>query len=85
MKGIALSFGTIFVTDGVHTLRKTKTAPWQLSPVSYQTIEWDLRAESPDTWTYLTEDEIKSLPEGGYENILALFKDIQAKMGGKEA
>ena len=84
MKGIVLSFGTVFVTDGIHTLRKTKNTRWHPSPVSYQNVEWDLRAEHPDTWTYLTEDEIKNLSDGDYEKIFTLFGDIRAKVGGKE-
>ena len=83
MKGIILSSGTIFVTDGLHTLRKTKSTDWQLSPILYQNVEWDLRTEPPDTWDYLTASDIKGLPDGGYEKILALLEDIQAKMGRK--
>ena len=83
MKGIAYPFGTIFVTDGRYTLRKTKRTDWQISPVSFSSIEWDLRTEPPDTWTYLTEEEIKDIPDGGYEKILALFEDIYAKRDKK--
>ena len=84
MKGIVLSFGTVFVTDGIHTLRKTKTTDWQISPVSYQSIEWDLRTEPPDTWDYLTESDVIALPDGGYEKILALLEKLEAKSGGKD-
>ena len=83
MKGIILSSGTIFVTDGLHALHKTKSTDWQLSPILYQNVEWDLRTEPPDTWDYLTESDIKGLPDGGYEKILTLLEKLETKPGRK--
>ena len=83
MKGIILSCGTVFVTDGLHTLRKTKSTDWQLSPILYQNVEWDLRTEQPDTWDYLTNSDIKGLPDGGYEKILTLLEKLETKLGRK--
>ena len=83
MKGIAYPFGTIFVTDGGYTLRKTKRTDWQISPVSFSSIEWDLRTENPNTWSYLSEQEIKQRPELDFSAMSRLFTSVYEKMNIK--
>ncbi len=72
MRGIKLSHGTIFITDGLITVRVLKSGEVGVSPVSYNTLEWDLQSESPDSWEYLTQGEIESLPE--FEKINEIFE-----------
>ena len=72
MNAIKLSHGAIFVTDGLITIRVTKSGEVGLSPITYNNLEWDLRTEPPDKWEYLTQGEIESLPE--FEKITALFE-----------
>ena len=75
MQGIKLSHGTIFITDGLITVRVKKSGEVGLSPVTYHNLEWDLKTEPPDTWDYLTQGEIESLPE--FEKINALFEEVR--------
>ena len=75
MKGIKLSHGTIFVTDGLITVRVLKSGVVGLSPVTYHNLEWELGTEPPETWGYLTQGEIESLPE--FEKINALFEKVR--------
>lgn len=69
MKGIKLSHGVIFVTDGTYTVRLLKDGTCGTSPVLYETLEWELMTEPPSTYEYLTERDIVNLPNGGYEKI----------------
>ena len=71
MNGIRLSHGVTFITDGLITIRVTKSGEVGLSPITYNNLEWDLRSEPPDKWEYLTQGEIESLPE--YEKIVEIF------------
>ena len=73
MKGIKLSHGVIFVTDGLHTVRLLKDGKCGVSPILYENLEWDLKTERPETYEYLTEGDIKDLPDGGYQKILDTF------------
>ena len=77
MKGIRLSHGAVFVTDGRLTVRLLPSGACGISPVSYNVLEWDLRTESPDSWEYLSEAEIRALPDGGAEKILAAFDNAR--------
>lgn len=76
MKGIRLSHGTVFVTDGTFTVRLLSTGECGASPVTYNTLEWELRTEPPHTWDYIWDEEIRNLPDGGYEKIIAAFEKI---------
>ena len=75
MKGIKLSHGTIFITDGLITVRVLASGEVGVSPTSYQTLEWQLQSESPDSWDYLTTGEIESLPK--YQEILLVFENTR--------
>ena len=81
MEGIKLNNGTIFITDGLITVRLLASGECGLSPVLYSVVEWDLRTESPDSWEYLTEGEIMNLPNGATEKILAEFSKVRNILG----
>jgi hypothetical protein len=78
MKGIRLSHGAVFVTDGCYTVRLLKSGECGPSPITYNSLEWDLRTEPPHTWDYIFEYEIENLPDGGGEKIRAAFEKIYA-------
>ena len=76
MKGIKLSHGAVFVYDGLFTVKLSKSGECGPSPITYPVLEWDLRTESPDSWEYLTERDIRGLDDGGYDKICAAFEKI---------
>ena len=82
MKGIKLSHGVIFVTDGTHTVRLLKDGTCGVSPILYETLEWDLRTERPETYEYLTSGDIVNLPDNGYEKIKQTFEEIYKILKG---
>ncbi len=77
MKGIRLSHGAIFVTDGLTTVRLLKSGECGVSPIEYEVLEWDLRTEPPDKWEYVFETELRALPDGGYDKICAVMEKIR--------
>lgn len=77
MKGIRLSHGTVFATDGLTTARLLKSGECGVSPISYEVLEWDLRTEPPESWEYIFEAELRELPDGGYEKIAAVFERVR--------
>ena len=79
LRGIRLSHGAVFVTDGTFTVRLLPSGECGLSPILYTVLERDLAFEHPSTWEYLTEGDILGLPNGGGERILAA---LQASHGG---
>ena len=81
MKGIILSSGAIFVTDGLITVRLCANGECGVSPISYSVLEWDLRMEDPNKWDYLTEGEIMNLPNGAAEKILAEISKARSVLG----
>jgi hypothetical protein len=76
MKGIRLSHGTVFVTDGNFTVRLLANGECGASPIMYSSLEWELRTEPENTWDYIYESEIRALPCGGFEKIQAAFSNI---------
>ena len=76
MKGIRLSYGTVFVSDGLFTVRLLPTGECEPSHVLLPSLEWELRTEPPHTWDYMTEAEIRALPDGGFEKICAVFEKM---------
>ena len=81
MQGIRLSFGTVFVTDGLFTVRLLKNGECAPSPITYRNLEWDLRTEREDTWEYIYESDIRALPDGAYEKIKAVFDEMHSNVG----
>ena len=85
MKGIRLSHGVIFVTDGLSTVRLLPNGECGTSPITYPSLEWDLRTEPPSSWHYITESDIKNLPDNGYEKIQAVFAEMDIVLDDVEA
>ena len=77
LRGIRLSHGAVFVTDGTFTVRLLPSGKCDLSPILYMVLERDLAFEPPSTWEYLTEGDILALPNGGGEQILAAIEGSQ--------
>ena len=75
MKGIMLSSGTAYVTDGYTTLRVRPSGEVEISSTSYFVLEHDLSTESPSDWSYMLEGEIEALP--CIENIRAELSRIR--------
>jgi hypothetical protein len=75
MRGIKLSHGVIFVNDGLITVRVLPSGEVGVSPVTFQTLEWQLKNEPLDSYDYLTEGEIESLKD--YDKILLEFKRVK--------
>ena len=84
MKGIRLSHGAIFVTDGLFTVRILPSGECGASPMTYGTLEWELASEPPHKWEYISETEIKNLPNGEYEKIIAEFERTRKILGSFE-
>ena len=77
MKGIRLSHGTVFVTDGLSTVRILENGEIDVSPISYFVLEHDLQSEPPSTWEYITEEDILGMPEADrIKNILMKLRKI---------
>ncbi len=76
MRGIRLAHGVVFVTDGLNTVRLLPSGECGISPILYGSLEWDLRTEPPEQWEYLSESQIRNLPNGGYDKIMAVFAEI---------
>ena len=58
MKGIRLSHGVTFVEyDGV-TVRIKADGKCEISPITLSSLEWDLRTEPPENWTYIGASDI---------------------------
>jgi hypothetical protein len=81
MKGIKLSHGVIFATDGLITVRLSKSGECEVSPIEYEVLEWDLRTEPPEKWEYVSEAELRALPDGAYDRIAAVFDKVRKLIG----
>ena len=81
MQAIRVKSGAIFVSDGLFTVRLSRGVCGP-SPIAYEVLEWDLRTEPPENWEYLSEGELMSLPDGGYDKIAAAFARINAALRG---
>ena len=69
MKAIKLSHGVIFVKkDGV-TVKVMPNGEVGLSPILFESLEWDLRTENPSTWEYLLQSDILALGKQTVEKI----------------
>ena len=69
MKAIKLSHGVIFVKkDGV-TVKVMPNGEVGLSPILFESLEWDLRTENPSTWEYLLQSDILGLGKQTVEKI----------------
>ena len=74
MRGIRLSHGAIFITDGRLSVRYLPTGECGPSPIPYFVLEHDFCSEPPNTWDYVDENFLRALPDHGYEKICAAFE-----------
>ncbi len=72
MKAIRLKNGVIFVEWGGFSTYRYDGEVWDVSPVLYSVVEWDMRTEGPDAFEYLTEGEIRALAH--FDALSALHK-----------
>ena len=85
MKAIRLSNNTIFVTDGLYTVRLLASGECGASPMMFFVLEWELQRDRPfEEWDYLSEQELKELPNGGFEKIQAAFAEMYDVLGFPE-
>ena len=75
MRGISVKNGACFVeVDGI-TVKISRSGECELSPINFNTLEWDLRTEPPDEWDYLYAGDIEMLGE----NVIKDINDIVNK------
>ena len=81
MRGIKLKHGVIFLEiDGV-SIKIKANGEVGLSPVLFDTIEWDLRTEPPSEWEYVTEGDIRGMGDGIYEAAKAKADAVNETLG----
>ena len=81
IKGIRLKHGVIFVEWGGFSTYRYSRGAWDVSPVLYHVLEWDLQTESPDSWEYMTEGEIRGLDT--FDELCAVHKKTCEIFGWK--
>ena len=82
MRGVRLSHGVIFVTDGTHTVRLTPSGECDVSPILFNVLTWELEKDRPfEDWNYMSESEIRNLPDGVYQKIQTTFDRIYQILG----
>ena len=84
LKGIRLSHGVVFVTDELNTIRLLPTGECGTSPITYPALERDMCFEPPNRWEYLSEADIRALPDGGYDKIQAALFYCRQILGESE-
>ena len=81
IKGIRLLRGGIlFVTDGLHTFTYTEKRGWSFAKMPYFVLEHDLATEPPESWEYISEADVRSLPDGAYEEFLLLLEKANSTL-----
>lgn len=78
MRGIKIKNGATFVQYNGITYRLSSDMEWGVSPVLYESLEWELRTEPPHTYDYIGEADIKALGNGVYEALLAMAERFDA-------
>ena len=81
IKGIRLKHGVIFVEWGGFSTYRYNGEAWEVSPVLYKVVEWDMRTESPDSWEYMTEGDVRGLDT--FDELYALHKKTCEIFGWK--
>ena len=69
MRGIRLSHGVTFIECDGATLRISANGKCEISPVSFASLEWELRTEKPEKWEYITTGEAMSIIDDKREQI----------------
>ena len=76
MKGIMLSHGVAFVKYQDVTVRVNKDGSCELSPILYDTLEWDLRTEPPSTWSYITESDLDAQTRQRIDEVVREYRSM---------
>lgn len=76
MKGIKIKNGATFVKCGNVTVRIIGEKKCEISPVMYESLEWELAFEPPDRWDYLSEGEIRALGDDVYYSIIDIARKV---------
>ena len=79
MRAMKLKHGVVFAErDGI-TLRFLH-GKWEISPIAYDALEWDLRGDGPDAYEYFTESDLRGLGDAEWAEMNALFdKRLEAR------
>ena len=74
MRGIKLSHGVSFVEYEGVTIRISADGKCALSPILLPSLEWELRTEPPEKWTYITDSDVDAYGENTRKQIENLVK-----------
>lgn len=80
MKGILITNGALFVACGRMTYR-SREGKWEVSPVSYNSLAWELRTEPPERYTMLSDSDIRALDEEILTGLFAIHRKTCATLG----
>lgn len=81
MRGIKLSHGVIFIECEGVPIRINADGKCALSPIQLPSLEWDLRTEPPESWTYITQSDIDSLEEDTRQQIAHIVAEFHEILG----
>ena len=82
MRGIRLSHGVTFVEHRGITVRIKADGKCEISPIEFDILEWDLRTESPDRWTYIDEEDIDSMGKDVRQQIEDIVSRVYKILNG---
>ena len=82
MKGIRIRNGATFVQYEGVTVRILQDGTCALSPVLYESLEWELRTEEPDSWDYVGEYDVRAMGNGVYEKVLEIVRRTRGILNG---
>ena len=79
MRGIRIEKGATFIeTDGV-TVRISRDGRCELSPVLFSSLEWELRTEPPESWSYITAGDIDAQTHAEIRELVDYVNKITEK------
>lgn len=77
MRGIRMKHGVTFVEIDNITIRINADGSCDLSPVMLPSLEWELRTEPPQNWTYITSSDIDSYGEDTKRQIEEILNRVR--------
>ena len=81
MRAIKLKHGTVFMEiDGV-SIRVSTDGRVEISPILYDSLEWEMSTTPPSEWEYLTEGDARALDGDAFEKARALANSINKSLG----
>lgn len=81
MRGIKLNNGVTFIEFDEVTIRINDNGKCDLSPIMLPSLEWELRTEDPETWTYITETNIHDFGDDIAQQITEIVKKFHNTIG----